>query len=52
MIYSLRDSLKFLLESFVIVLIFTFFFALIGLHLFNGIFHNKCFDNLTGIIIS
>jgi hypothetical protein len=50
MLVALLDSLKFLIESLILLLIVTFFFALQGLHLFSGLFRLRCFDYETGII--
>lgn len=44
MLLSLSKSLKFLMEALIIVLIFTFYFALSGLHVFFGLFRYRCYD--------
>lgn len=38
MLIALKHSLKFLIESLIIVVIFTYFFSLFGMHLFKGLF--------------
>lgn len=52
MLVALSESVKFLIEALVIVLIFTFFFSLFGLHLFVGLFRLKCHYEDTGIVIA
>lgn len=52
MLIALSESIMFLIEALVIVLIFTYFFALIGLHLFLGLFRLKCHYEDIGLVIN
>lgn len=49
---ALRLALKPLIEASLIVLIFCVFFANAGVHLFNGLSQNRCFDLASGITSS
>ncbi|CAD8119651.1 unnamed protein product [Paramecium sonneborni] len=49
MLLALKHSLKFLLEALIIVIIFSYFFALFGMHLFQGLFRYKCYYAESGI---
>ncbi|CAK57129.1 unnamed protein product (macronuclear) [Paramecium tetraurelia] len=49
MLLALKHSLRFLLESLLIVVIFSYFFALFGMHLFQGLFLYKCYHAESGI---
>lgn len=42
--------MRYLLESLVIVTVFTYFFALQGLHLFMGMYRYRCFEAESGIV--
>ena len=47
MLIALSKSVKFLIETLIIIILFTTFFALVGMHLFNGLFRLRCFDEST-----
>ncbi|CAD8206266.1 unnamed protein product [Paramecium pentaurelia] len=49
MLLALKHSLRFLLEALIIVIIFSYFFALFGMHLFQGLFLHKCYYAESGI---
>ncbi|CAD8124288.1 unnamed protein product [Paramecium sonneborni] len=49
MLLALKHSLRFLLEALIIVIIFSYFFALFGMHLFQGLFLYKCYYSELGI---
>lgn len=51
MINALHESAKFIIKAVVIVFIISGFFALVGLHLFNGLFHFRCFELETGLLL-
>ena len=46
---AISESMKYMLESSVIVIILSVFFANVGLCMFKGLLKNKCFDPNTGI---
>lgn len=52
MLTALSKSVMFLMEALVIVFIFTYFFALVGLHLFLGLFRLRCHHQETGIMLN
>jgi hypothetical protein len=49
MLLSLSRAFKFLLEAVLIMVIFSTYFALQGLHLFQGLFRNTCLVEEVGI---
>lgn len=51
MLISLKESFRYLMEALTIVLILTGFIALWGLHLFIGLFRNRCIHEYSGISI-
>ena len=46
---AISESMKYMLESSVIVIILSVFFANVGLCMFKGLLKNRCFDPDTGI---
>lgn len=46
---SIRMSMKYLLEGFMIVLFFSMFFTSSGVHMFRRLFNYRCMDLQTGI---
>ena len=50
MLGAIINSFKFLTEALYSVLLFTMFFALIGLHLLNGAYRYRCFELEFGVI--
>ncbi|CAD8084110.1 unnamed protein product [Paramecium sonneborni] len=46
---AIKHSIKFLLEALLIVIIFSYFFALFGQHLFKGLFQYHCYIAEEGI---
>jgi hypothetical protein len=49
MLLALKHSVKFLVEALLIVVIFSYFFALFGMHLFKGLFYYRCYHAESGI---
>jgi hypothetical protein len=49
MLIAIEESLKYLIEGLAIVIIVSIFFAAIGVHLFRGLFYNRCMYPETGI---
>ncbi|CAK87628.1 unnamed protein product (macronuclear) [Paramecium tetraurelia] len=49
MLIAVKHSIKFLLEALLIVIIFSYFFALFGQHLFKGLFQYHCYIAEEGI---
>ena len=50
MLLSISESIKFLIESFLTVLLFCSLFANMGVHLFRGQMRNRCLNFETGIV--
>lgn len=50
MLLALKHSVKFLMEALIIVVIFSYFFALFGMHLFKGLFYYRCYHGEYGIV--
>ena len=52
MLLAIKESIKYLTDGFLIVLIFSLFFASIGVTLFRKLFNYRCMDDEYGFFES